>query len=99
MRKQHGPDLKRRQLPITRCPDCRGRCVTAGLFHELPCTSCNATGWVDPATGQALPLEEIVFTLNHRLLHLEQQLTTLQRTQPTQENNRRGAGFSHYTGD
>lgn len=99
MRKQYGPDLKRRQIPIARCPDCRGRGVTAGLFHELPCASCNATGWVAHATGEALPLEEIVFTLNHRLLHLEQQLATLQRTQTTQENNRRGAGRSHLTGD
>jgi len=43
--------------------------------------------------------ELLVFTLSHRLLRLEQQLATLQRTQSTQENNRRGAGFSHYTGD
>lgn len=46
-----------------------------------------------------MPAEDLVFTLSHRLLHLEQQLATLQRTQPTQHNNRRGAGHSHYTGD
>ncbi|WP_273861945.1 hypothetical protein [Pseudomonas sp. LA5] len=99
MRKQHGPDLKRRPALINRCTSCRGRGVVTGVFHEMDCTTCEGTGWVDRETGQALPAEQLVFTLSNRLLHLEQQLDTLQRTQPTQENNRRGPGGSHRTGD
>ncbi|KTT24242.1 hypothetical protein SB14R_10360 [Pseudomonas oryzihabitans] len=97
--RKHGPDLKRRPVAIARCTACHGRGVATGVFYEMDCAACAGTGWVERATGLAMPAEQLVFTLNHRLLRLEQQLANLQRTQPTQENNRRGAGFSHYTGD
>ena len=97
--RKHGPDLARRVQPISRCATCSGRGVTKGVFYEMDCVTCAGTGWVDRATGLVVPTEQLIFTLNHRLLRLEQQLANLQRTQPTQENNRRGAGFSHYTGD
>ncbi|MDU4058704.1 MAG: hypothetical protein E7H60_19370 [Pseudomonas oryzihabitans] len=78
---------------------CHGRGVTRGVFYEMECDACAGTGWVDHATGQAMPAEDLVFTLSHRLLHLEQQLATLQRMQPYESSNRRGPHGSHRTGD
>lgn len=99
MRKQHGPDLARKAKPISRCVTCHGRGVTKGVFYELACDTCAGTGWVDHATGQAMPAEDLVFTLSRRLLQLEQQLAVLQRTQPYESSNRRGPHGSHFTGD
>lgn len=99
MRKQHGPDLTRKVKPISRCVTCHGRGVTKGLFYEMACDACAGTGWVDYTTGQAMSAEDLVFTLSHRLLHLEQQLATLQRMQPYESSNRRGPHGSHRTGD
>ena len=99
MRKQHGPDLTRKVKPISRCVTCHGRGVTKGVFYEMACDACAGTGWVDYATGQAMAAEDLVFTLNHRIQHLEQQLATLQRTQPYESSNRRGPHGSHFTGD
>lgn len=99
MRKQHGPDLTRKVKPISRCVTCHGRGVTKGVFYEMECDACAGTGWVDYTTGQAMPAEDLVFTLSHRLLHLEQQLATLQRMQPYESSNRRGPHGSHRTGD
>jgi hypothetical protein len=99
MRKQHGPDLTRKVMPISHCVTCHGRGVTKGVFYEMQCYTCAGTGWVDYTTGQAMPAEDLVFTLSHRLLHLEQQLATLQRMQPYELSNRRGPHGSHRTGD
>ncbi|SEO64133.1 hypothetical protein [Pseudomonas sp. Snoq117.2] len=100
MRKQHGPDLTRKVKPISRCVTCHGRGVTKGLFYEMECSSCNGEGWTDKATGLPLESEDARFQLNAYTLRLEQQIAHLQRTQTHhQENNRRGPGGSHRTGD
>lgn len=49
--------------------------------------------------GQALSAEDLVFTLSHRLLHLEQLLATLQWIQHDESSNRRGPHSTHCTGD
>lgn len=97
--RKHGPDLTKQVQPISRCATCSGRGVTKGVFYEMDCATCAGTGWVDHATGLAMRAEQLVFTLNHRLLRLEQQLANLQRTQPYESSNRRGPHGSHYTGD
>lgn len=103
--KKHGPALKKEMIVLTQCNDCRGRAVIKGLFYELPCGLCNASGWVSAVTGQALPLEELVTQLGLRVRDLEQQVDRQQppRTERPdaqyQSNNRRGAGGTNYTGD
>lgn len=105
MRKSHGPAFKKAVIELVYCPLCRGRAVTQGLFHELPCDHCNASGWVVAATGEALPLDELVTQLSMRLQAATRQIEELKKAQTTgpatayQDGNRLGAGGTNYTGD
>lgn len=106
MKKTHGPAFRAAQLELAQCPACRGRAVIKGVFHEMACVQCNASGWVAAHTGEALPLEVLVTQLSIRLQaadrHIEQLKRPAQMTGPAaiyNQNNRRGAGGSNYTGD
>ncbi|QNR42560.1 hypothetical protein [Pseudomonas syringae] len=106
MKKSHGPAFRAAQLDLAQCPACRGRAVIKGVFHEMACVQCNASGWVAAETGDALPLEVLVTQLSIRLQAANRRIEQLKR--PVQipalaahyeQNNRRGAGGSNYTGD
>lgn len=97
--------IKAQQLDLAKCQVCRGRAVIRGVFHELDCVQCNASGWVTAETGEALPLEVLVRQLSIRLQSAEQRIATLNSFKPAgaeaqyQQNNGRGAGGTNYTGD
>ncbi|MEQ4283203.1 hypothetical protein [Pseudomonas syringae] len=106
MKKSHGPAFRVAQVDLAQCSACRGRAVIKGVFHEMACVQCNASGWVAAETGEALPLEVLVTQLSMRLQAAARQIEQLKR--PVQisgpsahyeQNNRRGAGGSNYTGD
>lgn len=105
MRKSHGPALRKEKVILAKCSDCQGRAVMKGIFYELPCGRCNASGWVSAITGEPLPLEDLVTQLGLRVRELEQQVDRqrLPRTEgPSAQyetNNRRGVGGTNYTGD
>ncbi|KPX69952.1 hypothetical protein [Pseudomonas amygdali] len=106
MNKSHGPAFRAAQLDLAPCQACRGRAVIKGVFHDLACVQCNASGWVAAETGEALPLEVLVTQLSMRLQAADRQIEQLKRparmTGPAviyNQNNRRGAGGSNYTGD
>ena len=105
MKKQHGPAFKVEQLDLAQCPVCWGRAVVKGVFHDLACVQCNASGWVTAETGEALPLEVLVTQLSIRLQAADHQLAQFRKLAPSgpskqyEQNNRRGAGGSNYTGD
>ncbi|SEI17145.1 hypothetical protein [Pseudomonas asplenii] len=105
MTRSHGPDFRKQVIDLVRCPTCRGRAVTKGLFFEMACTACNASGWVSAETGEALPLEELVTQLSIRLQAAEHQIAKFNCFKPAgaeaqyNDNNRRGAGGTNYTGD
>jgi hypothetical protein len=106
MKKRHGPDFRASQIELAHCSACRGRAVVQGVFHELPCGQCNASGWVSAETGEALPLDVLVTQLSLRLRAAEQQIEQLKRpvlmngpVAQYEHNNRRGAGGTNYTGD
>ena len=105
MKKSHGPAFKRAVIELAQCPLCRGRALTQGVFHELPCDHCNASGWVVAATGEALPLDELVTQLSMRLQAATRQIEQLKNPQASgreaiyQGSNRLGAGGTNYTGD
>lgn len=106
MKKVHGPAFRAAQLDLAKCPTCRGRAVIKGVFHELACVQCNASGWVAAETGDALPLEILVTQLSIRLQAADDQIEQLKRG-PTltgsasqyEQNNRRGPGATNFTGD
>ncbi|MEX2903717.1 hypothetical protein AB3967_20625 [Pseudomonas rhodesiae] len=105
MKKVHGPAFRAAQLDLAKCPACRGRAVIKGVFHEMPCVQCNASGWVTADTGEALPLEVLVTQLSIRLQAADHQLAQFRKLGPSgpsaqyEQNNRRGAGGTNYTGD
>jgi hypothetical protein len=105
MKKSHGPAFKAQVIKLAECPVCRGRAVVQGVFHELACEHCNASGWIDGWTGQALPLVELVTQLGMNLRVAKSQIEQLKRPRATgpeaiyQEGNRRGAGGSNRTLD
>jgi hypothetical protein len=74
-----------------------------GMFHQLECATCNASGWVCAETGEALPLADLVLQLGMKLRALERDLALADQQsgaqQQYEQNNRRGAGGSNYTGD
>lgn len=105
MRRSHGPAFRKAVVELAVCPLCRGRAVIQGVFHELPCDHCNASGWVAAATGQALALDELVTQLSLKLQDATRQIEQLKNPQASgpeatyQGSNRRGAGGTNYTGD
>lgn len=105
MKKSHGPAFRAALLDLAKCPACRGRAVINGVFHELACVQCNASGWVTAETGEALPLEVLVTQLSIRLQAADHQLAQFRKLAPSgasaqyEQNNRRGAGGTNYTGD
>jgi len=106
MKKSHGPAFRSARIELAMCSACRGRAVVQGVFHELPCAQCNASGWVSAETGQALPLDVLVTQLSFRLQATQHQIKHLRRpvlmngpAVQYEHNNRRGAGGSNYTGD
>ena len=104
MKKQHGPAFRRELKPLMECGTCRGAGSTSGVFHQLDCLACNASGWVSRDTGEALPLEELVPQLNMKLRNAVADLARARQAiggaqQQYEQNNRRGAGGTNYTGD
>lgn len=105
MKKSHGPAFKKEVIELLQCPACRGKAVIKGVFHDLVCVQCNASGWVAAATGEALPLEELVTQLSLRLQAAQRHINELKHPRATgpealyQEGNRLGAGGINYTGD
>jgi len=103
VKKSHGPAFRKVMKPLRECLDCRGTGLVNGVFHQMDCATCNASGWVCAETGEALPLADLVLQLGMRLRALERELALVdQQSGPQQQyeqNNRRGAGGSNYTGD
>lgn len=106
MKRFHGPVFRTAQRDLDKCPACHGKSMIKGVFHELACLQCNASGWVSAETGEALSLEVLVTQLSIRLQAAEQQIEQLKRNVPMlgpaaqyNQNNRLGAGGTNYTGD
>lgn len=100
MKKSHGPDLRKVVIPLAQCPTCRGKALLQGVFYDVGCQGCNASGWVRASDGQALELEELATQLGFRLRAMMRELEWLRsRAAGGDENNQRGAGRSHFTGD
>ncbi|HEY0287252.1 MAG TPA: hypothetical protein VGC62_09620 [Pseudomonas sp.] len=104
MKKSHGPAFRREIKPLMECGICRGATVVSGVFHQLDCTACNASGWICAETGDALPLDVLVQQLSLRLRSTNAELSRARQPiggahEQYEQNNRRGAGGTNYTGD
>ncbi|KAB0489657.1 hypothetical protein [Pseudomonas vancouverensis] len=103
MKKNHGPGFVRCLIPLTDCPSCAGKGIIQGVFHQLDCIGCHASGQVHAVTLEPLPVEDLVVQLG-MLLRRERHLATLapsanDTATQYQQNNSRGAGRSSFKGD
>lgn len=105
MKKSHGPAFRKEVIELAQCSACKGKAVTQGVFHQMACVQCNASGWVAAGTGEALPLEELVTQLSLRLQAAKRHINELKHPRATgpevlyQNGNRRGGGGTNFTGD
>lgn len=106
MHKGHGVGFKRPRIELEPCPTCKGKAVVEGVFYEKICTACNGSGWVVLGSRLVLSSDELVTQLSFKLQQAQREIEGLQRgpsmSGPAayyQQNNRRGAGGSNYTGD
>ncbi len=103
MKKSSGPARSPRVIPIADCPSCAGRGLIRGVFHQVGCIGCHATGLVHADTLEAIPLEDLVVLLGNMLrkarnIVADPPVPVGAEAQYSQ-NNRRGAGGTNYTGD
>ena len=104
-RKSHGPSFKKHMIKLAECPDCQGRGVVQGVFHELGCEACSSSGWIDRWTSRPMPLDELAIQLGMNLRAVLRQVEQLMNPQASgpeatyQGSNQRGAGGTNYTGD
>lgn len=106
MKKQHGPAFRKDLKLLNKCPDCQGRGFTNGVFHQLDCGACHSSGLVEAGTGKPLELQELVAQLSLRLQLAQREIEALKREPAMkgpaaiyEQNNRRGAGGTNFTGD
>ncbi|WP_350649575.1 hypothetical protein [Pseudomonas sp. HY13-MNA-CIBAN-0226] len=103
MKKQHGPAFVRCLIPLTDCPSCAGKGLIKGVFHQLDCIGCHASGLVHAESLEPLPIEDLVVQLG-MLFRSERHISKMASTEDGvvaqyQEINRRGPGGSSYKGD
>jgi len=104
MKKQHGPAFRRELKFIVECSICRGTGIFTGVFHQMTCENCHASGWVCGHTLKTLPLIDVVQVLNARLRDALGEIAKANRVmggahEQYEQNNRRGAGGTNFTGD
>ena len=104
MIRSHGPAFRRELKFIVECNICLGKGERLGLFHYLECEQCLGSGWVCGHTLQTLPLSDVVPVLNVRLKDALTEIAKARHVvggahEQYEQNNRRGAGGSNYTGD
>jgi hypothetical protein len=108
--KSHGPALRRELKFIIECTSCGGSGNYIGVFHQMECPHCLGLGWVCGHTLKPLSASDIVPVLNHRLRDALSEIAKARQLlgtdkapsgpeQQYQQNNRRGAGGTNYTGD
>jgi len=102
-KRTHGPAFVRRQIPLTDCPSCAGKGVIQGVFHQLDCIGCHASGLVHAETLEPLPVDDLIVQLG-MLIRKERHLATLPREPLAmadlyQQTNTRGPGGSAIKGD
>ena len=104
MKKLHGSLQKRELKFIVECNICVGKGMRLGIFHYLECEHCLGSGWVCGHTLQTLPLIDVVQVLNARLRDALGEIAKARQViggahEQYEQNNRRGAGGSNFTGD
>lgn len=61
--KKRTRSFRQQRVPLKPCPSCIGAGTKRGVFFEMPCPDCHASGLVDKDTGEALALEDLVLQL------------------------------------
>lgn len=106
MKKSSGPAFVRCLIPMTECPSCNGAGLIRGVFHQLECIGCHSSGFVHAETLEPLLMQDLVIQLGLKLRSVRAVVKQLERDPIHQseaaqynQNNRRGAGGTNFTGD
>jgi len=106
MKKSSGPAFVRCLIPMTECPSCHGAGLIRGVFHQLECIGCHSSGFVHAETLEPLLMQDLVIQLGLKLRSVRAVVKSLERgpihqgeTAQYNQNNRRGAGGTNFTGD
>jgi len=106
MQNGQGFGFKRERIELEPCPVCKGKAVVQGVCYELVCSDCNGSGWVMAGSRLVLSTDELVTQLSLRLQQALRKIEVLERGTSAsgpagyyQQNNRRGAGGTNFTGD
>lgn len=102
-KRTHGPAFARRQIPLVDCPSCAGKGLVKGVFHQLACIGCHASGLVHAGTLEPLPVDDLIVQLG-MLIRQQRHLLPSSLSPPTtadlyQQTNTRGPGGSSFKGD
>ncbi|WP_165677448.1 hypothetical protein [Metapseudomonas otitidis] len=105
--KRHGPARRLEVINLAGCPACAGAGWIKGIWHDMPCASCNGAGLVNRETGEALPAEDLVIQLRLRLNRANRLLAHYESERPTGgphadytgKKNPAGIGGGNWTGD
>lgn len=102
-KRTHGPAFVRSQIPLTDCPSCAGKGLVKGVFHQLDCIGCHASGLVHAETLEPLPVDDLIVQLGMLIRH-ERHIAALPPAvdgvvAQYQDINRRGPGGSSFKGD
>ncbi len=98
MKSRSGPSFDQQRRPLDKCPGCHGQGVTRGLFHQMPCNDCNASGVVDKETGEPLPMEDLVLQLRLWLAKAMQENRQLKRQLADGKDESNGRGYGQGRG-
>ncbi|PRW84200.1 hypothetical protein [Pseudomonas fluorescens] len=106
MKKSSGPAFVRCLIPMTECPSCNGAGLIRGVFHQLECIGCHSSGFVHAETLEPLLMQDLVIQLGLKLRSVRAVVKSLESGSSHQgefaqynQNNRRGAGGTNFTGD
>ena len=89
------------KAPLQRCEICQGTGVWQGVFGDSECAACNGGGVVKQG-GSPLEHRDLVRQLRLRLADgfwVEPVKADASAAGRCRDNNQRGPGRSHYTGD
>lgn len=103
MKKSSGPAFVRCLIPMTECPSCHGAGLIQGVFHQLECIGCHSSGFVHAVTLEPLRMDDLVVQLGMMVRRSRNHLSSAPAIggahEQYEQNNRRGAGGSNFTGD
>lgn len=96
--KKAGPSLRREIPPLKRCDDCSGTGEVKGLFHEMECYTCNATGVLHKETGEQVDHKLVLKAMRTVITKQRKEIARLKAKLPKDDDHDPYKGMSDRLG-